>query len=458
MNEYVLTIPYTNASYVIRRYLDSSQIHMLIRYLEQLHLRGVACSEHTMLLMNCYTKLHDHKKLQQFIEEDSLSSHYDPKTAIEALTSAGFYNEALQLAANHHLHEWYVSIQVEKTNSLKEAMNYITTLPPKEAAKALIRYGKKLVDVVPELVTPFLIHLCTEGEAQEPQQFIICFIDNAAQLKQFLLAVTQHHRQTDPVIWNTLLELMLRSDLLAENEDRDSAVLQLLQRPDATYEIDEALVLLQRYDCEQGLVYLYQKLHMQAMLLQQYYHMGQHAEALRLCQQDGAEDADLWELLLQLIGESEEIDEKEVREILEAVERSGQVPLLRIVQLLCDNEKIPVDVIRELVIKQLQRETSIREADELKQHQVAEIVVAREKEIQQIQENGFRFKQTRCVACGLNLELPVVHFLCGHSFHKACVDMEKGVCPRCGESEQVQRSMDNNTFEKMVEVIILDKE
>ena len=458
MNEYVLTIPYTNASYVIRRYLDSSQIHMLIRYLEQLHLRGVACSEHTMLLMNCYTKLHDHKKLRQFIEEDSLSSHYDPKTAIEALTSAGFFNEALQLAANHHLHEWYVSIQVEKMNSLKEAMSYITTLPPKEAAKALTRYGKKLVDAVPELVTPFLIHLCTEGETQEPQQFIICFVDNAAQLKQFLLAVTQHHRQADPVIWNTLLELMLRSDLLAENEDRDSAVLQLLQRPDATYEIDEALVLLQRYDCEQGLVYLYQKLHMQAMLLQQYYHMGQHAEALRLCQQGGTEGADLWELLLQLIGESEEIDEKEVREMLDAVERSGQVPLLRIVQLLCDNEKIPVDVIKGLVIKQLQREKSIREADELKQHQVAEVVEAREKEIHQIQENGFRFKQTRCVACGLNLELPVVHFLCGHSFHKACVDMEKGVCPRCGESKELQRSMDNDTFEKMVDIMTMDKE
>ena len=160
MNEYVLTIPFTNASYVIRRYLDSAQIHMLIRYLEQLHIRGVACSEHTMLLMNCYTKLHDHKKLQQFIEEDSLSSHYDPATAIEALTSAGFFNEALQLAANNHLHQWYVSIQVEKTNALKEAMNYITTLPPKEAAKALAQYGKRLVDAVPELVTPFLIHLC----------------------------------------------------------------------------------------------------------------------------------------------------------------------------------------------------------------------------------------------------------------------------------------------------------
>lgn len=456
MNEYILTIPYTNASYVIRRYLDTSQIHMLIRYLEQLHLRGVACSEHTRLLINCYTKLHDHKKLRQFIEEDSLSSHYDPQTAVEALTSAGFFSEALQLASNHHLHEWYVSIQVEKTNSLKEAMNYITTIPPKEAAKALTRYGKKLVDVVPELVTPFLIHLCTEGETQAPQQFIICFVDNAAQLKQFLLAVTQHRQHNDPVIWNTLLELMLRTDLLAENEDRDTSVLELLQRPDAAYEIDEALVLLQRYDCEQGLVYLYQKLHMQAMLLQQYYHMGQHTEALQLCQKCGKEDPALWELLLQLIGESEEIDEKEVCEILDTVERSGQVPLLRIVQLLCDNTKIPVGVIKELVIKQLRMEKSIREADETKQHHVAEMVETCEKEIQQIQENGFRFKQTRCVACGLNLELPAVHFLCGHSFHKACVDMEKGVCPRCGENDQIQKPLDNESFQKMVSVVTSD--
>ena len=42
MKEYVLTVPYTDASYVIRRYLDASQIHMLIRYLEQLHRQGVA--------------------------------------------------------------------------------------------------------------------------------------------------------------------------------------------------------------------------------------------------------------------------------------------------------------------------------------------------------------------------------------------------------------------------------
>lgn len=115
-------------------------------------------------------------------------------------------------------------------------------------------------------------------------------MDDAAHLKQFLAAVTQQRQQKDPVVWNTYLELTLRPDLLQENEDRDAAVLHLLKRPDAAYESDEALILLQRYHCEQGLVYLFQKLHMQAMLLQQYYHMGRRAEALALCQQNGKEE------------------------------------------------------------------------------------------------------------------------------------------------------------------------
>ena len=40
-------------------------------------------------------------------------------------------------------------------------------------------------------------------------------------------------------------------------------------------------------------------------------------------------------------------------------------------------------------------------------------------------------KQNRCVACGLQLERPVVYFRCGHCFHKACVDLSKAICPKC---------------------------
>ena len=40
-------------------------------------------------------------------------------------------------------------------------------------------------------------------------------------------------------------------------------------------------------------------------------------------------------------------------------------------------------------------------------------------------------KQTRCIGCGLSLELPTVHFLCGHSYHKACISNDNNHCPKC---------------------------
>lgn len=49
-------------------------------------------------------------------------------------------------------------------------------------------------------------------------------------------------------------------------------------------------------------------------------------------------------------------------------------------------------------------------------------------------------KQTRCVACGLALERPAVYFRCGHCFHKACVDLAKRACPKCGESAEPIKS------------------
>lgn len=457
MKEYVLTVPYTDASYVIRRYLDASQIHMLIRYLEQLHRQGVAWPEHTLLLVNCYTKLHDRKKLRQFIDDEALQQHCDIPTAIDALVTAEFYPEALELAERHRLYERVVEIQIEKTHALEEALTFIAKLSDVDAATVLMRSGKKLVDAVPDLATPFFIRLCTEGKPQEPAQFFICFVDDAAHLKQFLAAVTQQRQQKDPVVWNTYLELTLRPDLLQENEDRDAAVLHLLKRPDAAYESDEALILLQRYHCEQGLVYLYQKLHMQAMLLQQYYHMGRRAEALALCQQNGKEEPELWELLLQQMSEASEVDELELRTQLAAVEASGRVPLLRIIQILSENPRIPFSLLKELVVKQLRVEKSIADADAAKQEELQTSVDALRKELATLENHAFAFGQTRCVACGLGLEQPVVHFLCGHSFHKACVDLEKGVCPRCGEKKEEKCSLSEEGFADQVGVSGSDK-
>ena len=55
---------------MIRKFLDAQRMPQLASYLEALHNRGMANSEHTTLLINCYTKLKEKEKLHDFIYSD----------------------------------------------------------------------------------------------------------------------------------------------------------------------------------------------------------------------------------------------------------------------------------------------------------------------------------------------------------------------------------------------------
>ena len=101
-----------------------------------------------MLLINSYTKLHDQKKLRQFVE-GHFQATYDPKVASDALVETGFFAEACRLAERHQLHEQYISVQIEKVHAPRVAITYLQRIAPSAAAKALAVYGKKLMDAVP---------------------------------------------------------------------------------------------------------------------------------------------------------------------------------------------------------------------------------------------------------------------------------------------------------------------
>lgn len=68
ISQYIKTIGRLEPSYVIRKFLDAQRIHNLTLYLQALHEKGLANPDHTTLLFNCYTKLKDEKKLDEFIK------------------------------------------------------------------------------------------------------------------------------------------------------------------------------------------------------------------------------------------------------------------------------------------------------------------------------------------------------------------------------------------------------
>ena len=69
IENYIKTIGHLEPSYVIRRFLDAHKIQYLTNYLQALHMdgKGLANEDHTILLLNCYTKLKNTKELDEFI-------------------------------------------------------------------------------------------------------------------------------------------------------------------------------------------------------------------------------------------------------------------------------------------------------------------------------------------------------------------------------------------------------
>ncbi|OSD08241.1 hypothetical protein PYCCODRAFT_1429303 [Trametes coccinea BRFM310] len=170
MQQYIQTIGHVQPSYVIRKFLDAQRIHNLVTYLQELHSLGLANSDHTTLLLNTYTKLKDVSRLDSFIKRESLRTSadgekdelpFDLDTAIRVCRQAGYFEHASYLAKKYERHEDYLRIQIEDAGNYKDALLYLRRLGAEAAESNLARYGRAMLNNLPEETTDLLIDICT---------------------------------------------------------------------------------------------------------------------------------------------------------------------------------------------------------------------------------------------------------------------------------------------------------
>ncbi|KAF8967280.1 hypothetical protein BDZ97DRAFT_1697796 [Flammula alnicola] len=172
MGQYVQTMGHLQPSYVIRKYLDAQRINNLVTYLQELHSLGLANADHTTLLLNTYTKLKDVARLDSFIKTesrrnaktdggDSEELPFDLVTAIRVCRQAGYFEHASYLAKKYDRHEDYLRIQIEDAGNFADALAYLRKLGPEAAENNLARYGRAMLQSLPEETTQLLIDLCT---------------------------------------------------------------------------------------------------------------------------------------------------------------------------------------------------------------------------------------------------------------------------------------------------------
>ncbi|KAG2739468.1 hypothetical protein P692DRAFT_201811507 [Suillus brevipes Sb2] len=158
------------------------------RYLSaRVHALGLANADHTALLLNTYTKLKDIAHLDSFIKTESRRSGaaesngdlpFDLDTAIRVCRQAGYFDHASYLAKRYQRHEEYLKVMIEDAGKYGEALTYLRHLGAAAVESNLARYGRAMLDNLPEETTQLLIDLCTvsgpltmpEAEDTTPQQ------------------------------------------------------------------------------------------------------------------------------------------------------------------------------------------------------------------------------------------------------------------------------------------------
>jgi hypothetical protein len=160
MQQYLSAIDNTEPSQIIRKFLDHQRIRNLIEYLEELHEHHKATSDHTTLLLNCYAKLKDIEKLEDFIKQPG-ELKFDLDTAILMCRQGGYYDQAAFLARRHNEHGLVVDILIEDLKKYAEALAYIVRLEPVDTYPNVSRYGTVLLEHCPAETTQLFIDYFT---------------------------------------------------------------------------------------------------------------------------------------------------------------------------------------------------------------------------------------------------------------------------------------------------------
>ena len=444
IEQYIKTIGTLEPSYVIQKFLDAQKIHNLTAYLQALHRKGLASEDHTTLLLNCYTKLKDSSKLDEFIMTKDREVDFDVDIAINVCRQAGYSKHALALAEKHSKHDLYLKIVMENEKDYQLALQYISSLDPAQADSHMRTYGSVLSQNVPQEFTESLKSLIVRsqetGVVIKSEEYIHLFVNDHGAMVDYLEHLLTSGPSVGVGVHNTLLEYQLYAYKEA-TEVRAKAgierkVMELL-RADLGYTTDQALVLCELNNFQPGLLYLYQRSEMFERILKYHFSCSDYEGAITACRKFGAQRPSLWVSALQSIAQvtsATEFPPHHFKEVLDNIEKYRLLSPLQVVSTLSSCPTATLGVVRDYLLRTFGAEDRAMEEDRRVIEQYKADSEKIRTKLDKLSGSLTIFQSTKCSACHHALDLPTVHFLCGCGYHRHCFqsysDSDRD-CPAC---------------------------
>ncbi|KAJ6646297.1 Vacuolar protein sorting-associated protein 11 like [Pseudolycoriella hygida] len=456
VEQYIKTIGYLEPSYIIRRFLDSKHINFLTDYLQALHKQGHATSDHTTLLLNCFTRLDRTDQLKEFLSNDSNPDIvFDLDVAIKVCRTASA-EHALSLAKRNRKHDLAISILIEDQQAFFEALTYISHLKFNDAEASLKKYGLILMQKCQGETTELLKKLCTNyresnalGETNlldinapvdraNCEDFIHFFVNSPTHLIDFLEHLVRNLTDCSQLVYNTLIEHYLCEWKL--NPTSEERLMEIMKNHVDSYDRNHVLILCSTYDFWPGIMLIYEEQKLYHLIVRHYLKNRDYNSLLNICKRLGANQPQLWLQALTGLRKDKTAPSNLLPQILQVIAQEKLQSPLQVLNCLAVESGPNLSSVREYFLQVFQKEYDSTKQEEEAVEKYRKDSVVLKNHIKNLQETTIEFRGTICDTCHQPLSMPALYFLCQHSYHQDCVrgysENDKD-CPVC-HSKNVQ--------------------
>ena len=495
IEQYKLTINNLDPSYVIQKFLDGSKLNFLIDYLEALQnndeFRSKCIPERlkdfTALLLNCYIKQKQIKKLKDFVESKNINDEVTIKTAIEVCKDTNKIDLALSIAQKAKMVESYIQILMDIKGDFAESLDFIKQLNDIEQKfNLLLKYGEKfierkeVIDDSMKLITSIINDIitirnkddkdCTPEEKRikeiKYERIISIFItkESEARLEALLDNIMQKDKDCPKQIILRRIELYV--DRFAESKRSTEIVdkiREILTNEKFKNKLDKnyLLMLFKISGFNQGVTELSKIMELDQDLLQIYMETHEYEKINSSCESIMSKYAgknkkvNYWlQALNYYISISTQSTKsylgKYIIEVLDHLANSKEDNFSPMILLdILDKARtnyghiVEFKVIKKYIIDWIKKQQEQLKNDKKETESNYKQIELNNQQLKELQVKAKPYNLSKCSICGQPLDIPFVYFTCGHGFHQLCINgesYEEIECSTCKAKNSVLMS------------------
>ncbi|KAI1341786.1 vacuolar protein sorting protein-like protein [Xylariaceae sp. FL0016] len=301
-------------------------------------------------------------------------------------------------------------------------------------------------------------------EPPAPRTAFSSFIDHPNEFITFLEACLEDNSLKDSDkadIYTTLFEMYLykaSEGKGVQKEEWESKAKKLIEGRDLPIENSNVLLLSHLSDFRDGTTLVKEQSGLLFDIFRSYTSAKDTKGAIKALRKYGPQEPQLYPAALAYFTSDPQILDDagpdELAAVLDRIDQDGLMAPLQVIQTLGSNAVATMGMIKPYLHETISRERREIAANRRQMASFRKETEAKRKEIGELGTKPAVFQAQRCPGCGGALELPVVHFLCKHSFHQRCLkqggmsDGDGPECPVCAMNNAAVRAMKRSQDER----------